>query len=408
MEVNGIIAEYNPFHNGHFYQIETIKQKNPRSFIIVMLSGYFCQRGEPSVISLRAKAEMALTCGADIVLLLPAYAATGSAEIFAATATRLLAATGICNRLVFGAENDSLADLEEIAKFLIDQEAAMWTAIKPALREGRSYAAARQAFIAKHLGDAKSLLLQQPNQILAIEYLKAIYQYNLKLKPVLIKREGSSYGNTKIGSEKQASAMAIRTYLEQNDTVGLISPELIRTLANYMPEKALAVFLRELQQNAYLLPEMLADLYYLVLENAEKADTRYMDENILNRLKQETRFCKEHYVSIEQLVERVSHKQYPKTRIQRALLNLLLNIKEHDFSPAYLQVIGFSKNGRYALKKMQQYASLPLAMNFSDLSSILPKNALWQENLELRAARLWLNQAKQPINQLFDSPLIMR
>ncbi len=408
MEVNGIIAEYNPFHNGHLYQIEEIKKQNQRAFIMVILSGYFCQRGEPAIVSPRARAEMALKQGADVVLQLPTYASLGSAEIFASTASRLLSATGVCQNLVFGSELDQLSDLQEIAKVLVDNETAMWEFMQDELKKGISYPKARQNFVEQFIGSEKADLLNAPNQILAIEYLKAIYQYKLKLKPRLIQRVGSSYRNSEIGSEAQASAMAIREFIRKHQYSENLLYDSTKTISDFMPISALAILLEQMQKESYLLPDSLASFYYASLENAENPGTRYMDESLFNRMKQEIRFSSSRYPSLKDFVLNCSSKQYPQTRVQRAILNLALNINEQEFTPAYLHVIGFTKNGRYLLKKMQQHAQLPVVMNFSEISSILDKENQWQEQLELRASRLWLNTAKQPINELFDSPLIMR
>ena len=175
-----------------------------------------------------------------------------------------------------------------------------------------------------------------------------------------------------------------------------------------MPNKALAILLRDWQNGSYVKESKLNSLCYLMLENTNQAKTRYLDQPLLNRLKKEIRFSNENYPAIDKLVEATTTRQYPKTRIKRALCNMLLNLKDREFEPLYLHVLGFNKDGRYLLKKMKENAKLPVISNFSELQTILEKSEFWQEELELRASRFWLELAEQPINQIFDSPLRIR
>ncbi len=406
MDVYGIVTEYNPFHNGHKYQIEQIKKENPRAMIMVILSGFFCQRGEPALLIPQKRAAMAMANGVDLVLQLPVYASTGSAEIFASTALKSLAATGLKLRLVFGAETDALPDLLKIAGFLIEEESSMWKFIEGELKNGISYAGARELFIADRLGPDKAALLRGPNQILAIEYLKAIQKYHLKIEPKLIKRSGSSYLDEQILPDQAASALAIRELLFSQ---GISRLSTIQTLKSQMPDNALAILLTELQKGAWQSFEKMKNYYYLCLENCREPETRYLNKDLYQRLAQALRFQKDFYLPLQELMQKVMTRQFPLTRVRRALTNLLLNIREMpDYEPAYLHVLGFTRNGRYLLKQIQKRSRLPVIHNFSELSAILDPSDLWQEKLELAASRIWLNSAEQPINQLFDSPLIMR
>ena len=408
MGVYGIVAEYNPFHNGHQYQIEQIKSRDPKAFIIVIMSGYFCQRGEAAILPPYSRAAMALSCGADIVFQLPTYAALGSAEIFAETAVISLAKSGICQYLAFGSESDSLEELQKIADLLITEERTLWEYIEPQLKEGISYAKSRENFVSEKLGISFSQLLKKPNQVLAIEYLKAIKKYNLNLKPILIKRQGSDYLQEGLSEDIFPSALAIREFLNKRK-YNFLNVHDISYLQKFIPNKALAILLDDWQNEIYLKENNLNMIYSLILENTNQAKTRYLDQALLNRLKKALRFSDDHYPSMDVLIKSAMTKQYPKTRVQRALSNLILNIEEKpNFQPQYLHLLGFTKQGRYLLKRMQDKTNLPIVSNFSDISNVLDKKELWQENLELRASRFWLEIANQPINQIFDSPLRMR
>ncbi|HHU53560.1 MAG TPA: nucleotidyltransferase family protein [Clostridiaceae bacterium] len=420
MNITGIIAEYNPFHNGHHYQIEQIRSLSQRPFLIAIISGYFCQRGEPAITSPRIRAKIALENGIDLVLQMPAFSAVGSAEIFASAATIILDRTGICKNLAFGAEQNRLKELEQIAELLIKQEDELWLYIDQRLKLGISYAKAREQFVAEKLNSETASLLQQSNQILAIEYLKSIYKNKLNLKPWLIQRQGSNYLNPEFNCcaddlfiqapEKCnfASALAIRNQIIKSSGESGFPANLIEKLTSVVPHKALATLLYNVAQHKVIDMERFADLYYYALEKTHEPKTRYLDEALFNRLKKIVRFTNHNYPQIEDLAEQVKTKQLPVTRVKRALTNLLLNIQEEpDFTPSYIHVLGFNKQGRYLLKRMSKSAQLPVITNFSELSSVLTPDNLWQEDLELSTARIWLRQAGCSLNEIFASPVII-
>lgn len=420
MNITGIIAEYNPFHNGHYYQIEQIKNLSQRPFLIAIISGYFCQRGEPAITSPRIRTKIALENGVDLVLQMPTYSAVGSAEIFASVAATILDRTGICNCLAFGAEQNCLSELEQIALLLVEQENELWLYIDQKLKSGISYAKAREQFVAEKFNLKTAALLQQSNQILAIEYLKAIYKNKLNLKPCLIQRQGSAYSDPDLNcltadvctqgpaARNFASALAIRNQIAKSADKSGFPANLIEELLPVIPPKALATLLYNISKHKLINMESFADLYYYTLENTKEPITRYLDEALFNRLKKIVRFTEHNYLPIENLTEQVKTKQLPATRVKRALTNLLLHIQEEpNFEPSYIQVLGFNRQGRYLLKRMTKSAQLPIITNFSELSSVLPADNLWQEELELRTARIWLNQAGCSLNEIFASPVIV-
>ncbi|MGB4609750.1 MAG: nucleotidyltransferase family protein [Saccharofermentanales bacterium] len=421
MNITGIIAEYNPFHNGHYYQIKQIRNLSQRPFLVAIISGYFCQRGEPAIISPRIRTKIALENGIDLVLQMPTYSAVGSAELFASVAAIILDRTGICKNIAFGAEQNRLSELEQIASLLVNQENELWQYIDIKLKLGISYAEAREHFVAEKLNPKIAALLQQSNQILAIEYLKAIYKNKLNLKPWLIIRQGSEYlnpdlncitGNNSFAQSPAessfASALAIRNQIAKSSDEPGFPANLIEKLMSVIPRKALATLLDNVARHKAINMEHFADLYYYALENTQVPLTRYLDEALFNRLKKIVRFTGHHYPPIEDLVEQSKTKQLPATRVKRALTNLLLNIQEKpDYAPGYIQVLGFNKQGRYLLKRMAKSAQLPIITNFSELSSVLTPDNMWQADLELRTARIWLQQAGRSLNELFDSPVIV-
>ena len=176
----GIIAEFNPFHNGHAYLIRSAKERFPDKQIIIMMSGDYVQRGEPAIFNKYIRTEAALQAGASVVFELPSLFATASAEHFATAAVLALHATSLIDTLCFGTETSDLTPLKEIAAYLSNEPISYQNALREGLASGLSYARARANALCQHFNHPEySTILKQPNNILAIEYLKAIIKYNL-------------------------------------------------------------------------------------------------------------------------------------------------------------------------------------------------------------------------------------
>lgn len=226
MNVIGIIAEYNPFHNGHAYQIAHVKKNLHADYIVVAASGDYVQRGEPALLDKYTRARMALSSGADLVLELPVLWSTASAELFADAGISLFEKTGCVNGICFGAESGDLALLRRIADVLADEPAALKASLKRNLKSGNTFPKAREAALLSYFADAAdqdgalpvstetlSSLLASPNNILALEYLKSLRRRASSITPYLLKREGAAYHETSIrsgASEVPASTSAIR------------------------------------------------------------------------------------------------------------------------------------------------------------------------------------------------------
>ena len=209
MKVVGIIAEYNPFHKGHAYQIRYAKERLGADYVIVAMSGPFTQRGTPALFDKYSRAGHALACGADLVLELPVVYATASAQIFATGGVALLQNAGLVDTLLFGSECPDLAALKNIADMLSEETPAYQALLRQALQEGSSYAAAR----AKALENpAYAKILAQPNNILAIEYLGALSRLDSSMTPLCLQRQGAGYHETSL-DEDMASAYGIRHFL---------------------------------------------------------------------------------------------------------------------------------------------------------------------------------------------------
>ena len=213
MKIVGLIAEYNPFHNGHRYHIEQAKKITGADHAVVVMSGDYVQRGIPACMPKRLRAEMALKCGASAVFELPVCYATGSAELFAEGAVSLLDRLGIVDTLVFGSECNDLESLSQIADLLVEEPELYRTVLRFHLKNGASYPMARQEAVSACLrGNHCSFLLNDPNNILGIEYLKALKRQKSRIIPYTIARRGAHYHDPDL-HDSYSSASAIRSLL---------------------------------------------------------------------------------------------------------------------------------------------------------------------------------------------------
>ena len=220
MKTIGIVAEYNPFHNGHLYQLQASRQQAGAECAVVVMSGNYTQRGEPAIVDKWARAEMALHSGADLVIELPVAYAMGSAEYFAYGAVKLLDSLGAIDMICFGSEAGSIDNLSAAARILADEPENYRSYLKEFLSEGISFPAARQKAISLYAKsiygkDHLSSLLKSPNNILGIEYLKALLRLKSNIIPMTIERIGSNYNSAEL-SGNMSSATSIRKILNDN------------------------------------------------------------------------------------------------------------------------------------------------------------------------------------------------
>lgn len=423
MKTVGIIVEYNPLHNGHAWQLQKVKETFGKdTAIVVVMSGSFTQRGEPAVLDKWTRARMALACGASLVLELPLPYATASAERFAAGGVQVLAATGITKTLVFGSEHGTLPDLVDLARLLASETPAFKSALQEYLDTGLSFAAARQQAVAQLLGDVhKAALLKSSNNILAVEYLKAILRLpaQKRLEPVTFQRQGQGFLDPSPVS-RFASATAIRQVIAQyRDNPAA----LLQNLAHTMPPEALGILLETVadQKGLVLYEDLSLPVLSLLRTRSPETLLVYpgMGEGLAQRLHEYARRPVQETspsARIGHLVEDAMSRRLPRTRVQRALLHLLLNLKASDLEqfdaaggPAYIRVLGFDKNGRYLLKLMRQKASLPIITRGSDFHEYAKNpNLQHQAQFDLAGTDLWSILAGSNSGADFDRPVVIR
>lgn len=313
--VYGVICELNPFHQGHQYLIDTVKKDGDA--VVCAMSGNYVQRGEPAVYDKFTRTKAALKGGADLVIEIPTAFATRSAAGFAEAGVRLLEATGVCDALAFGAECDDVAALQSLAAELEKKDSA----IKAALLQGVSYPVARKQAV-------PSPLLDTPNNILALEYLRYT-----QLQPVAVKRIGGGHDS----DDTLYSAGAVRKQLEDSA---------IATLRHC--ESAVLYKLRTMTAQDF-------------------AAIEDVSEGLENKIIEAVRTAQ----SLDEVYSRIKSKRYTHARIRRIILRAYLGIQKSDASaPPYLRILGFNQKGRELLTQMKSAATLPVIAKYSDAKAI--------------------------------------
>lgn len=424
MNVIGIIAEYNPFHNGHAYQIAHVRKNLHADYIVVATSGDYVQRGEPALLDKYTRARMALSSGADVVLELPVLWSTASAELFADAGISLFEKTGCVNGICFGAESGDLALLRRIADVLADEPADLKASLKHNLKSGSTFPKAREAALLSYFSgsagqdgalpvsaEALSSLLASPNNILALEYLKALRRRASSITPYLLKREGAAYHETSIlsgASAIPASASAIRHTLFA-DAAGACGNSADRAsedsadgiLRHAMPQEALAI----LQDYRADFPLLCADdfsgiLGYLLLSSSASQLARTADSSLefANRMRNQLPY----YTSFSSFASRLKSKEMTLTRINRILLHSILGITSSDYACGnaldkipYLRILGFRKSAAPLLAALKASAAVPLITRPSQAPKLLSPDAMRVFEHDVFAGNLYLQMRNQ-------------
>lgn len=409
-KVNGIIAEYNPFHNGHKYQIEDAQEQSGADYTIVAMSGNFMQRGTPALLDKYKRAEMALRNGADLVLELPSFYAASSAEFFATGATALLDKLGVVDYLCFGSECGDIELLQQFADILLDEPEEFVRLLKANMRQGLSYPSARTNALLQYRPELSCHrdVLFGSNNILGIEYLKAIMRRGSAIKPITTLRVSSNHHDRMMGTH-QSSALAIRqaTCNQQN----------LDLLAEQMPPSAFEIYTRTLEKYRPVeLNDFSSALQYKLLMEADEGYTRYLDvseelsDRICSNLYQFKNFCF--------FCDLLKTKDMTYTRISRCLLHILLDIdftmanqyKRTDYV-AYARVLGFRRSAEPLLTAIKAHSSIPLLTKLADASCILDENSLAMLRHELRISSVYAGtsamKSGQPMINEYRTPLVI-
>lgn len=366
MKVLGIVAEYNPFHNGHLHHVRASRDLSGADCIVAVMSGNYTQRGEPAIVDKWARAEMALLCGVDLVIELPVAYAMASAEFFAYGAVRLLDSLGAVNMLCFGSESGNTKKLIEAATILLEEPDEYKRALKASLSSGKSFPSARQAALSsylkiKHGSDNISETLKSPNNILGIEYIKAIMRLNSSIVPITVGRIGNDYNQTELSGEI-SSATSIRKIIAGNPwdiAASLLAPS--------MPAASLSILEREIGLGRG--PVFSSDFGTVLLSALRKMTADeirtlpYMENGLENRIA----IAVKKSGSFDELLKQICTRRYTATRIQRILFSVVTGLSSNTFNsfnsaggPAYIRVLGFNHTGRKLLSEIKCKTLLPV------------------------------------------------
>ena len=376
MEICGIVAEYNPFHGGHSYHIgETRRRLGAETAVVCAMSGNFVQRGEAAVFSKNARAEAAVRCGADLVLELPLPWAIASAETFARGAVGMLAATGVVTHLSFGSESGELKELEEAERYLERPE--LKDLFYTEIAGGYSFAAARQRALEK-MARRRLPVFAEPNNILAIEYLKAIRTWDLPLTPMTIRRAGA--GHDSAAEDDMPSAALLREKIAAGEE-----------LRSALPEAAAEVFARETADGrGPVLPAALDTAIFSRLRMLPKrafSDVPDAGEGLGNRLYRAVSDGS----SLAAALEAAKTKRYALSRLRRMLLAAALGVRDGDSRgmPPYLRVLAANARGFAVLREMRGRAEVPVVTKPAEIRA-LPERAQRIFALESAATDLYV------------------
>ncbi len=387
MKIVGLITEYNPFHNGHQYHIEKAKELTHADAAIVIMSGDYVQRGTPAIMPKYLRAEMALKCGASAVFELPVCYATASAELFALGAVSFLEKLGVVDFLCFGSECNDLDGLQQITDILYEEPDGYRAELRANLKAGMSFPAARQKALSTYMGmDDCSSLLNDPNNILGIEYLKALRQTNSKIKPYTIKRLESNYHDQELRAN-YSSASAIRSLLAYSSSVirtqsvgetfdNIPFSNILHELEDQVPHCCLALLkdyhkvLYPVYQNDFSLL-----MKYKLLNKSAKDLLLYMDvsEELANRIHNQLN----NFFNYKQFCELLKTRELTQTRINRALLHIMLGLKKKNVKEYiengyhfYARLLGFRKEQEKLLTLIAQNSSIPLLTRLSSADTV--------------------------------------
>ncbi|MFW6305940.1 MAG: nucleotidyltransferase [Bacillota bacterium] len=372
MNTVGIITEYNPFHYGHLYHINKSKEISNSDVVICIMNGNFVQRGEAAMLDKWTRTKMALANNVDLVIELPLLYGIRSAEYFAKGAISLLHYSGIVDNIVFGSEVGNITPLQETANLLLKKDPFFQINLHKYLGQGEPFPAARALAIENYLktnsqkikSDKKEILdiIGEPNNILGIEYIKAIKKLQTDITPFTIQRIGSNY-HDKTLSNKIASATAIRNQFYNNN---------INKIKKYLPEECQNIINEEYQNDK--IPINLDNFGMMLFSTLRKLNKtrmgRYaelengLDNRVLNEVHKSG--------DINDLIKNIKTKAYTQTRIQRNLLHIFFDITEDDFKlidifgPQYIRVLGVRKEKIEILSAINKNSSLEVIINPSE------------------------------------------
>ena len=424
MKTVGIIAEYNPFHKGHAYQLQKAKELAGADYAVIVMSGDFVQRGAPALVDKYIRAEMALRAGADLVIELPVSYAVGSAEAFAQGAVSVLEELGCVDAVCFGSECGEIDSLLSYARLFEEEPPAYRVFLQDFLRQGLSFPAARSRAAEEYRNLTERILpccaddadcresasvLESPNNILGIEYCRALLSRGSSIRPLTLCRRSSGYHDLSLETE-MASASAIRhaVYEALTPCAGGFAGQLPPAVLNQLPPASRRLLRTALVSSGPVrLNDFSSVLFYrlLSLSRTELAAFQDVGEDLAARIDN----CRFQFTAAEEFAHLLKTRQITHTRATRALCHILLNLKQDSLErqkssgwPVYLRVLGFREPSRPLLGAIKKKSASPLLVKAADASRVLSGEQLALFEQDVFAAHVY-EAAKAGRN---GSPLI--
>jgi len=385
MTICAIVAEFNPLHNGHKYILD--KSKEYADYTVVVMSGDYVQRGEPALFNKYIRTRMALLNGADLVIELPACYSLSSAEGFSDGAINIINSLNCVNHLLFGAECDNVETLAQISK-LINHTKDTNSSIAKLIKQGMSYPEA----IASSINNSSiSDIINNPNNILGIEYLRALNKYDSDVIPHPVLRLDDGYNNDRLNNDNlYSSATSIRKNIfdDQNDYLNFIP---VNTHSYYTDETTPFISIDDYSDVLF---------YKLLSErNTGYENYRFVNEELSHKILKSLKT----YTNVSEFILTLKSKNITYSRISRALFNILLDIKKDDdySSPSYIRILGFKNDSRELLGHINKVSSIPVISRFTDADNTP------MSDLDLRASHLYEQISGGHINEYQISPIII-
>ena len=382
MKVTGIIAEYDPFHNGHSYHIKKAREMTGADAIVVVMSGHFTQRGMPAFFRRDARVRMAVDGGADLVIELPYIYACNSSHEFARGAAGILNGIGCVDALVFGAETDDMDTLGKAARAAAGTDDRSSAYIKAEMKNGVSYPEALTRSVEKIYGAQTAAVLREPNNLLGIEYMKALRELGSGIKPFIVGRRSAAHGESleMLHERKQERRIASGTAVRKAVYAGGA-----RAAEMLVPDTSFSIISGYERSSGFSFTEyrdkikknMFELLKYKIItsDESELAEVYGVAEGLENRLKS----CISGAEDIDGLIDSVKSKRYTRARISRTLMHLLINLRTTDFETLRetycARVLGFSPTGGKLLRLMSESSAIPVFSNLSRLDKRSPEAA---------------------------------
>ncbi len=390
MKTIGIIAEFNPFHNGHLNLINKCREQLGADRIVIVCSGDFVQRGAPALLDKFTRARMAVSNGADLVIELPVCYSTGSAEFFARGAVNILNSLGVVDSLCFGSESGDLELLGSIAEILEKEPPKYRDLLKKNLRSGLSYASSRENALLEYFASLNDTRFEEqhikeavsnPNNILGVEYIRALIKTDSKIKPVTVKRMGDDYHSESISA--LSSATSIRKAIFSGAEISGLSFTMPSNVCEYLSD----------YKGSFLDSNSLSlIMFYKLIQSDKSSLSQYLDvsddlsNKILNNI--------DRYTNFTEFTDLLKSKDLAYSRISRALLHILLDIKKKETLDSldhagYIRILSFKRESSDLLSAIHKNSSAPVIDRLKDAQTLLDSSSMVLLNQTLNASRIY-------------------